>query len=282
MTVEKEDPWSSAAYQHSASFVPKLATKIIQWLDPQKDDVILDLGCGDGVLDVELAHILSQGKGRVHGVDSSGAMIEAAKKLSAANANKHMVEDRCTFEVLDATDLIHKPELQKQHVTKVFSNAALHWVLRPEAGREALFRGAREALAPGGAFVFEMGGLGNCAELRCGLLAAVGRRVGLEKAQEFDPWFFPDEDWVRHMMEETVGGWKIERIEREWRPTAADEGGVNGWIRLMGSNFFQALPEEEREACIKEAVDVLEVICAKPGGGYVYNYVRLRVVARKI
>lgn len=34
------------AYQHSASFVPKLATKIVQWLDPQEDDHILDVGCG--------------------------------------------------------------------------------------------------------------------------------------------------------------------------------------------------------------------------------------------
>jgi protein-L-isoaspartate O-methyltransferase len=34
------------AYQNAASFVPKLATKVMQWLDPQKDDVILDVGCG--------------------------------------------------------------------------------------------------------------------------------------------------------------------------------------------------------------------------------------------
>ncbi len=34
------------AYQSAASFVPKLATKVVQWLDPQKDDVILDVGCG--------------------------------------------------------------------------------------------------------------------------------------------------------------------------------------------------------------------------------------------
>ncbi len=33
-------------YQNAASFVPKLATKVMQWLDPQKDDVILDVGCG--------------------------------------------------------------------------------------------------------------------------------------------------------------------------------------------------------------------------------------------
>lgn len=29
-----------------ASFVPKLATKVVQWLDLQKDDVLLDIGCG--------------------------------------------------------------------------------------------------------------------------------------------------------------------------------------------------------------------------------------------
>lgn len=34
------------AYQNSASFVPKLATVVLQWLDVQKDDQILDVGCG--------------------------------------------------------------------------------------------------------------------------------------------------------------------------------------------------------------------------------------------
>lgn len=34
------------AYQNSASFVPKLATKVVEWLDVQPGDVILDVGCG--------------------------------------------------------------------------------------------------------------------------------------------------------------------------------------------------------------------------------------------
>jgi len=34
------------SYQNSASFVPKLAGKVVSWLDVQQDDVILDLGCG--------------------------------------------------------------------------------------------------------------------------------------------------------------------------------------------------------------------------------------------
>ncbi|OIW28052.1 hypothetical protein CONLIGDRAFT_460240 [Coniochaeta ligniaria NRRL 30616] len=181
--------------------------------------------------------------------------------------------------VLDATDLINRPHFQLYN--KAFSNAALHWILRPEATREAFFNGVKAALTPGGTFAFEMGGLGNCSELRCALLMAVGRRVGLARAQEADPWFFPDEDWVTDVMERKVAGWKIERIEREWRPTTTDSGGVDGWIRLMGRQFFECLPEEQREECIREVVDVLEVVCAKPGGGYMFSYVRLRVLARK-
>lgn len=34
------------AYQNAASFVPKLAVEVVKWLDPQQDDVILDIGCG--------------------------------------------------------------------------------------------------------------------------------------------------------------------------------------------------------------------------------------------
>jgi len=183
---------------------------------------------------------------------------------------------------MDATDLISKPELQKQQFTAAFSNAAMHWILRPAAKREAFFRGVTAAVAPGGRFAFEMGGLGNVSEIRAALLTAVGRRIGLAAAREVDPWFFPDEAWATEMLERTVGGWKVERVEREWRPTVADAGGVEGWVRLMAKVFFEALPEGEREACIREVVDVLEVICAMPGGGYMFSYVRLRVLARKL
>ena len=186
---------------------------------------------------------------------------------------------------MNALDLPNKPELQKGQFTKVFSNAAMHWILRPPARRADLFRGVREALAPGGVFVFEMGGLGNVSEIRAALLSAVGRRLsgGVRQAEdEVSPWFFPDEEWARRVVEDEVGGLKVERVEREWRPTTADSGGVEGWVRLMAAQFFEALPEEEREPCIREVVDVLEIVCAKPGGGYMFSYVRLRAVVRKI
>lgn len=44
--LENYNPNTQQAYRNSASFVPKLATKVLGWLNVQKDDLVLDLGCG--------------------------------------------------------------------------------------------------------------------------------------------------------------------------------------------------------------------------------------------
>ncbi|KAM5355538.1 hypothetical protein ACJ41O_002184 [Fusarium nematophilum] len=271
--AEGKDRWSSAAYQNSASFVPKLATKVVQWLDLQKDDVLLDIGCGDGVLNAEFAKLLAQGSGSMHGVDSSPSMIDAARRLCEGAENS-------TFETLDATQLISKPELQQGTFTKAFSNAAMHWILRPEATRAQFFEGVFAALAPGGSFTFEMGGLGNVSEMRAAILGAVARRAGMQAALAADPWFFPDEVWITAALEEA--GFVVERAEREWRPTPADQGGVEGWVRLMASQLLDAVPgDEAREEAAQECLAVLREVCRNPGGGEMISYVRLRAVARK-
>ncbi|KAL3423433.1 methyltransferase type 11 [Phlyctema vagabunda] len=272
----KEEHWSSEAYQHAASFVPKLATKIIGWLDVQPDDLILDIGCGDGVLNLQIAKTLATGKGKIHGIDSSAAMIAAATR----DAQAADVSSICTFEVFDA---VKGPNLTTEHYDKVFSNAAMHWILRPSAHRAGFFRGVHEVLKPSGVFIFEMGGMGNVAELRTALLSVVGARVGLKRAREVDPWFFPDEQWTTAMMEGTVGGFKIEKIEREYRATPADSGGIEAWIRLMGKQFLDAVEDrDDRERCVIETCDLLQSICESPSGGQYLGYVRLRVLARRI
>nr|XP_036577994.1 methyltransferase type 11 [Colletotrichum truncatum]KAF6785124.1 methyltransferase type 11 [Colletotrichum truncatum] len=233
----------------------------------------------DGILDVEFGKILAQGSGSLHGIDASPSMITAAKKL-VQNAGL----SNCQFEVLDATKIStsQTPSLQTPTFTKAFSNAALHWILRAPGSQIPVFTSIRDALLPGGTLVLEMGGLGCICEMRTALLMAVARRIGIEKAKEVDPWFFPDENWLKNVLENEVGGWKIEKIEREWRPTMADKGGVEGWCRLMGKELLDAVPEEEREDAVREVTDVLSEVCKVPGGGQMISYVRLRCLARKV
>lgn len=50
----------------------------------------------------------------------------------------------------------------------------------------------------------------------------------------------------------------------------------------MGRQFFDAVNDTEREDCVREVCEVLESVCEAPGGGKWIEYVRLRVVARKV
>jgi trans-aconitate methyltransferase len=183
--------------------------------------------------------------------------------------------------VLDATEMVSNPALQQGTFTKLFSNAALHWILRNPATRSPFFDASYAALKQGGTFALEMGGLGNVAEMRTAMVMATARRIGIDKAQAADPWFFPDEEWLRAELERV--GFRVDRIEREWRPTTADKGGVEGWARLMGRQFLEAVPDEaEKEKIIQEATETLRHVCRMPGGGEMISYVRLRCLATKV
>lgn len=83
------------------------------------------------------------------------------------------------------------------------------------------------------------------------------------------------------MLENQVGGFKVEKMELEYRPTKAND--VAGWVRLMGKQIFDVLGEgEEREEAEREAIGVLESVCTSPSGVSYIGYVRLRAIVRKI
>src|ERR1700712_1561770 len=67
--------WNTTAYATPGRFVANLATAVVALLDPQPNEHILDIGCGDGALTEQLAAtgaILT-------GVDASATMVEAAR-----------------------------------------------------------------------------------------------------------------------------------------------------------------------------------------------------------
>ena len=271
---QSKDPWTANAYSASASFVPLLTQELVQWLDPQPNDTILDLGCGDGLL---TAKIRSSGC-RVTGLDASTNLLQAAESNYGTN-------EGLAWNMLDCRYLEDSSAVKEEGYTKVFSNAALHWILRDASTRMSVFRGAHRALQPGGAFVLETGGAGNVAEVHTALLAAlIHQGVAIEKARETCPWFFPSETLMREMLEKV--GFKVEKMKLEYRPTkltTEKEGGLEGWIRLMGAKFLDVLPTvEKKEAVVREVCDVLQTVLTHEEDGSMWlGYVRLKVVARK-
>lgn len=275
MPQEKtKDHWTHQAYAASASFVPQITSRVVEWLNPEPSDSILDLGCGDGVLTSRISERCSS----VTGYDASKNLIESAQKSYSSIAN-------ITWHIQDCRYLEESPELKPGAFTKVFSNAALHWILRDQSTRLSVLRAVSKALKPGGTFVFEMGGAGNVSEVHTALLGAlVHQCLSIEAAREASPWFFPSEALMKNLLEQV--GFEIQKSELEYRPTkltAEEGGGLEGWVRLMGAQFLDALDGEQRqEAAFKEVCEVLKTVMTHEEDESMWmGYVRLRVLARK-
>ena len=115
----------------------------------------LDVGCGHAKL---TRSALAPNCASLVGVDASPAMIKAAKELHIKHPD---FRNRCTFHVVDGQKLADSPDVPKDHFDVVFSNAALHWMKQDPT---AVAQGVFQALKPGGRFVAEAGGFGNCSE----------------------------------------------------------------------------------------------------------------------
>lgn len=129
-----------------------------------------------------------------------------------------------------------------------------------------------------------MGGHGNVPEVHTALLSAlVHHGVSIEKARAASPWFFPSQTWMQSTLETL--GFRVETMEIEYRPTkltADANGGIEGWVRLMGAPMLEVLEPEKRESAVGEVCMLLEsVITREEDGSKWLGYVRLRGVAVK-
>ena len=124
MVERRQSRWSPADYAENAAFVPALGAAVLQLLDPQPGELILDVGCGDGALTARIA----EAGARVIGLDCSAEMVEAAR----ARGIDAFVADA------EALDLDQQVERFGQF-DAVFSNAALHWMLDPDAVAAGIF-----------------------------------------------------------------------------------------------------------------------------------------------
>ena len=146
-------------------------------------------------------------------------------------------------------------------------------------------RGIYGCLKPGGLYVFEMGAHGNVPEATTALtFALLQQGISIEKTREVNPWFFPSEVWMRSALE-TVG-FNVEKIETEYRATkltSAVNGGLAGWVRLMGAQFLELLSPEKQDVAVQQICDVLQnVVTREEDGSQWLSYVRLSGIAKRV
>src|SRR5215469_14401280 len=243
--------WNPESYARNARFVSDLGMPVFELLAPKPGERVLDLGCGDGVLTKKLVEAGCS----VVGVDSSDSQIEAAMRF-ALDAR-----------VMDGHSLQFDSEFDA-----VFSNAALHWMKRPEQVVASVWR----ALKPGGRFVAEFGGYGCVSIIRSALTAALIRR-GFDPAA-VNPWYFPTAEQYRALLESS--GFAVDYIALIPRQTPLP-GDISGWLETFAESFLFLLPAGERAGYIDEVREALRPELCDSDGRWTADYVRLRFEASK-
>ncbi|HUQ68788.1 MAG TPA: class I SAM-dependent methyltransferase [Planctomycetaceae bacterium] len=241
--------WDPARYAQEARFVADFGQALVPLLQLQPDERILDVGCGDGVLTQELA----KHGCRVVGVDASPRQVEAARRRGV------------TALVCDGHSLPFHHEFDA-----VFSNAALHWMQRPD---DAL-AGIARALKPGGRFVAEFGGHGNVGTICNALRDALQRRG--HSFDKLNPWYFPTD--AEYQAKLTRAGFEVRWLQSFPRPTPLP-GNIIGWLETFAQSFTIGWSPAERTSLFAEVRDTCRPTLCDADGRWTADYVRLRFVA---
>jgi trans-aconitate methyltransferase len=140
-------------YERSSTTQRHQGIRLLDVLDVPDVGRVLDVGCGNGLVTLDLAQRFATS--RVDGIDVSAEMIRLAQGHLTDD-----LRDRVTFEVADI--LVFDPA---QPYDLVFSNSSMHWVLPADQAYKQLFktlvRGGRLAVHQGGSGCYR--GLWQCA-----------------------------------------------------------------------------------------------------------------------
>ena len=275
--MSKTSDWNARDYAAHSAAQQEWARELIDTLRLRGDEAVLDIGCGDGRATALIAERLPDGS--VLGVDNSASMIAlateqfppAAGPSGPAGTSAPPAHPNLRFRLMDATRL----ELPRDFDV-AFSNAVLHWV----DDHEAMLRGVRGCLRPGGRLLFQMGGRGNVAEVHVVVEDVVARPRWRGSFSGFaSPYHFAGpEDYEAWLPRAGFRVRRAELIPKVMRH--ADREAFLGWLRTTWFPYTDRLPEELREAFLDDVADAY--IAAHPpdaDGAIHLRMVRLEVEA---
>jgi trans-aconitate methyltransferase len=247
--------WNAALYNDKHSFVAKYGEDVMGWLAPQKDEHILDVGCGTGTLTEKI----SESGAVVTGIDASIEMITKARQ--AYPKIKFFVEDATDFSLDEKFDA-------------VFSNATFHWIKYHSKALKCIY----DSLKKGGRFVYEMGARHNVEKTHYALKQVLINE-GFYDNTNIEVNYFSSAAEQAVMLEDV--GFTISNIIQFERPTELiGEDGMKNWIIQFGQPFFKNISQDKVEDILNRSVDLLKQTNYENGKWYA-DYIRLRIKAIK-
>ena len=249
--------WNPTLYNDQHDFVHNFGDEVVNLLNPQKDDVILDLGCGTG----DLTKKISSSCKEVIGIDSSLEMIQVAGRKYHEISFYHM----------DAEDLDINITFDA-----VFSNAVLHWIVEPEL----IVQNINRHLKVGGRFVAEFGGKG-CVKKIISTLTDVLDSKRVSYPAIGDSLYYPSISEYSKLLEEN--GFEVSLAMLFDRPTELKGGleGMRNFIEMFFTWLFDNVSEQEKMEYIALVEKRLKDELLHEST-WIADYRRIRILAKKI
>ena len=243
--------WNSELYDNKHDFVAEYGKGLLEFVPQNRNQSILDLGCGTGTLTEGLTNLADT----VVGVDSSKNMIKKAKSQYSD----------ITFMVCDALSL----PFEKQFDV-VFSNAVFHWI----SDHDTLLSNVHKALKPNGVLICEFGAKGNIATIENAFMD-VCKEVGHQYTPKFN---FQTSEKFAELLKKN--NFMIDKIYDYDRPTPLkdEEEGLSNWIKQFFESDLELLSEKMQSDVIKKVEDLTRDTLWD-GKQWVADYRRLRAIA---
>jgi len=247
-------------YKQASKHQKEWGNRLISELELNGNEIILDLGCGDGVLTEHLSTLVPNGK--VIGIDASVSMIQSAKKC---------VKDNLVFICMDINDMDFSNDFDV-----IFSNAALHWV----KNHEKLLKTTLTALKPNGIIRWNFAGDGNCSNFFDIVKSVMNENVYKEYFIHFEwPWYMPSKEEYEKLI--AKAGFSNVHIAHE----NADRYFVDcdemvRWIDQPSIvPFIKCLPDGQKENFRNAVIDRMIERTKQPDGRCFETFRRINVKA---
>jgi trans-aconitate methyltransferase len=255
--------WNAESYHQISNPMFAMAMPVLQRLSLRGDELVLDVGCGTGLVTEQLLDRLPSG--RVVAIDLSMNMLLTARDYLRT---KHQA--RVSFLLADAAALP-----LKEVADSIFSTASFHWVL----DHPALFRSLFQSLKPGGRLVAQCGGGPNIQRLH-------DRAAMLMQSTEFashfaawrDPWEFANAETTRRRLEEA--GFESITTGLEAAPVTQPDAEAFGkyLTNIICRHHLAYLPTR---ALQHRFVDALTTMASQDPTPFELDYWRLNIDARR-
>ena len=260
--------WNAKAYKESSHHQFKWGLELLKKLALKGNERVLDIGCGDGKLTIEIAKRVPDGY--VVGIDNSEEMIS----FTRINFPKDKYPN-VDWQIMDAAEIDFDNEFDV-----AYSNAVLHWV----KDHVAVLRGVKRSLKSSGRILFQMAGKGNAVNAAQVVVDVISK----EKWSKYFTHgvsstlcYYGIDDYHAWLKDLGFVEKRVEFVPKEAFFHGREEMRRN--IEAVWMTFTDMIPDESRDQFIEDIIDGFDKRSLKDEfGNYHIDMMRLEVEAGKV